>query len=394
MKIYTCAFKPFEADEAFFKRDSGLLCRTFQSMGIDSKVIMPSRDGEDPDDVIRVAKTEFFDPSWWKSLGIDAVIFIAWGFKQHTPVINAARDAGIRTCALFDCNGDPFPYGSFLSKPVILWRKSKFIEKLPMRIIGTVLRVLLCAFKGFQNHYFRSVQIGVPHIAGFQTPSTMNRCLRVAAMFPWIIQQSNTQVIGYAIPETPAVTSSFKRRQNIVAVARWDALRHKRPHMLMHVIDEVLKTHPTVTFEIYGRLIPDMELWHSKLAQSAQERVMIHGVQASSVVMNSICSSQILYCPSVEEGVPLPVIEALCCGCSVVGLGTPAVPGLYWGIAEGHGTSALDDKVKSHSQALITELGLWERNQRDPLKIASFWSNWFSSRSVATRIKELLSPKI
>ena len=394
LRIYTCALMPFTADEMFFTRDSGLLCRSLQALGVESNVIMPagaSYGNPDPEDVIRANEDQFANPEWWRSHGIDGVVFIAWGFKQHTPIIRAARAAGIRTCALFDCNGDPFPYADIFAKPRILWRKGKFIEKLPYRLAGTAVRVLLCAIRGIGAHYHRSVQMGVPHIAAFQTPKTMERCLSVARLFPWIDCRSEALVLGYAIPDSPTQSVATQRRPNVVAVARWDALRHKRPHMLMHVIDRVLKLHPAVTFEIFGRLIPAIEHWHAGLESPLRKRVRIHGIKPSAVVMDAIGSTQILYCPSVEEGVPLPVIEALCVGCSVAGLGSPAVPGLYWAISEGDGSAAPNDSIAAHADALISELTAWKAGRRDPQRISQHWKHWFSSREVATRIIELLT---
>jgi glycosyltransferase involved in cell wall biosynthesis len=110
--------------------------------------------------------------------------------------------------------------------------------------------------------------------------------------------------------------------------------------------------------------------------------------------MDAIRSSQILYCPSVEEGVPLPVVEALCGGCSVAGLGTPSVPGLYWAISEGYGSAALNDSIAAHADAVISELTAWEDGRRDSKMISQHWKYWFSSREVAKRIIELLAKSI
>lgn len=374
----------------FFMRDSGLLCRSLEALGIESKVIMPARDGCDPSDIIRASFLELRDSEWWRSLGIDGVVFIAWGFRQHTEILRAARAAGVRTCALFDCNGDPFPYADLVAKPRILWRKGKFIQGFPLRLVGTAARVLMCAARGLGSHYHRSVQIGVPHIAAFQTPKTMERCLSVARLFPWIDSRSKALVLGYAIPDRLGHQVATRRRVNVVAVARWDALRHKRPHMLMKVIERVLALHSSVTFEIFGRLTPAMEQWHSGLEASLRERVSLQGIKPSAMVMDAIGSSQILYCPSVEEGVPLPVIEALCNGCSVAGLGTPAVPGLYWAFSEGHGSAARNDSVDAHAGAVLSELTAWEEGRRVPGEIAEHWKYWFSARNVAGRVAELI----
>ena len=394
MKIHTCALMPFAADDSFFTRDSGLLCRTLQDLGIESQVIMPARDGVDPPDIIRASPAEFTDPAWWKSLGIDGVVFIAWGFKQHTPVLRAARAAGIRTCAIIETCGNPFPYGEIPGTIRMFWRKGKYVERFPKRLAGTAASSLLAALKGLADQYHRSVQIGVPHIAAFDTPSGMERCLKVARLFPWIDWQTRPILLGYPIPDSFSPRPLDKRQPNMVAVARWDALRHKRPHVLMKMIGHVLPMHPTVTFEIFGRLIPAMEQWHAGLPTHFQNRVRLRGIQPSTSISEALGRSQILYCPSAMDGIPLAVVEGLCGGCSVAGLETRDIAGLHWAVQEGDGSFARDDSTSSHAAAVLNELSAWQQGQRDPMKISEKWKAWFSARDFARRMVGLLSSPI
>jgi hypothetical protein len=393
MKIYTSALMPFEANDSFFARDSGLLCRTLRALGVESRVILPARDvrnEEDPEEIIRASANEFADPTWWKSLGIDAVVFISWGFKQHTPIIRAAREAGIRTCAIMETAGNPYPYGDVWSTIKMFWRKGKYAEDLPKRFFGTVARSLYFSGKGLTANYHRSVQIGIPHLAAFDTPSGMARCLKVARLFPWIVRQSEPVLLGYPIPDYFTPRPLNERRANVVAIARWDALRHKRPHVLMRMIEQVLPVHPGATFEIFGRLIPEMEQWHAGLPDALRGRVLLRGIQSSTVISESIGTSRILYCPSAQDGIPLAVAEGLCGGCSVAGLETPDVAALYWAGCEGDGSLARDDSEKSHAQAVISELEAWESGRRNPTEISAKWKSWFSAREVAKRAILLL----
>lgn len=391
MKIHTCALMPFAADDSFFTRDSGLLSRTLQDLGIESKVVMPAREGTDPADVIRASPEEFIDPDWWRALEINAVIFITWGFKQHTPVVRAARAAGIHTCAIIETSGNPFPYGEIALTIQTFWRKGKYIDGFLKRFVGTVIRTIYFGAKGLTDQYHRSVQIGVPHIAAYDTPSGMERCLNTVKWFPWIKSQSRPVLLGYPIPDFFAPRPHNERRINVVSIARWDALRHKRPHVLMAMIELVLPINSTVTFEIFGRLIPAMERWHAELTDNSRNRVLLRGVQPSAVISEAIGSSQILYCPSATDGIPLAVVEGLCGGCTVVGLKTPDVAGLYWAASRGDGTFAGDDSASAHAGAILTELNLWREDQRDPLAISARWKDWFSARQVALRSIELLT---
>ena len=394
MKIYTFALMPFVADDAFFTRDSGLLCRTLQALGIDGKVVMPAlpEDGKpDPPEIIRATSDQIVDTEWWGDLGIDAVVFITWGFKRHTPMIRAARRAGIQTCAIIETSGNPYPYGEIGQTIRTFWRKGRYMDGFPKRLVGTAVRSLYFAAKGLADKYHRSVQIGVPHIAAFDTPSGMERCMKVARLFPWIGWQSREILLGYPIPDFFAPRPLEERRTNVVSIARWDSLRHKRPHVLMAMIDRVLPKHPEVTFEIFGRLIPEMEHWHAGLPHASRNRVLLRGIQPSALIAESIGSSCILYCPSATDGIPLAVVEGLCGGCSVVGLKTPDVAGLYWAASQGDGTFAADDSAAAHAEAVLAELNAWRLLKRDPTAISNRWKHWFSARQVAQRTIKLLS---
>lgn len=394
MKIYTCALMPFEANDAFFSRDSGLLSRSLQAIGVESRVVMPALETKDPFDVIRATPTEFIDVAWWQRLDIEGVVFITWGFKEHTSVIQAARDAGILTCAIIETCGNPFPYAEILDTIRTYWRKGKFINNFPKRAIGTAARSFLSAYRGATDQYHRAVQIAVPHYALFNTPSGMERCLGLNKWFPNINRRSKALLFGYPIPDTFQPLESKERKANVIAIARWDALRHKRPHVLKKVIDLSLEMHSSVTFEIFGRLTDDLIRWHDQLLPNNRDRVQLRGVQPSKEIAKSIGRSQVLYCPSAMDGIPLAVIEGLCGGCSVVGLKTKDVAGLYWAVQEGDGSFAMNDSISSHASAVINEIRQWEDLRRNPRDISTRWKKWFSARQFSERIVELMQKSI
>lgn len=384
---------PFVANPAFFTRDSGLLCHTFRKLGIDSKVIMPSlpeNEKEDNDEVIRASPAEFSDPEWWKSLEIGGVVFITWGFKEHGSVIRAAREAGIRTCAIFETAGNSYPYFDFFESIKTHWRKGHEAEGTTRRILGTCTRAVVFGVKGISAIYHRTVQIGIPHYAAFDTPSGMVRCQQVVDLFHSIPQRSEKILLGYPIPDFFAPLPKEDRKTKVIAVARWDAIRHKRPGVLMKTIEHVLPKHPDVTFEIFGFISEPLRNWHQSLEAGFRERVQLSGVQPSSKISSALGESKILYCPSASDGIPLCVVEALCGGCSVVGLKTRDVAGLYWAVSEGDGTFAKDDAIASHAAAILEELDAWAHNDRDPIDISNRWKYWFSAKQVAERTLALL----
>src|SRR5688572_23883490 len=112
MKVATCTPVDFEADEHFFGRDSGLMCRGFQEIGIECVSVMPGDPrAEDPADLVRADLDELSDPAWWCSQGVELVLLYAWGDPRFVNVAAAIRSAGIRLVQSLDTAGLTTPYG-------------------------------------------------------------------------------------------------------------------------------------------------------------------------------------------------------------------------------------------------------------------------------------------
>jgi hypothetical protein len=79
----------------FFARDSGLLCKGFQAVGVHSKAIMPgpSMDGDLVADLIRTDYCNLEDPAWWRSLDAEGVVFYGWGSGKYVKIARAIRQA-------------------------------------------------------------------------------------------------------------------------------------------------------------------------------------------------------------------------------------------------------------------------------------------------------------
>ena len=96
MRLFTCTPVEFGGGPDFFARDSGLLCRGLQSLGIESRAIMP---GEvmaiDEPDLIRTAYANLESPAWWREQKIDVLVLYAWGRPKFRKVARAIHDAGI-----------------------------------------------------------------------------------------------------------------------------------------------------------------------------------------------------------------------------------------------------------------------------------------------------------
>ena len=398
MKIYTCAVDPYKADAQFFTRDSGLMCLTLRALGHESKVVIPASPDHpkaESDLVVRAAMAELTNPDWWKSLGIDAVAFVCEPFKKNTPMIRAVKRAGLKTCVIYDTKNDGFPYFGVFGAIRCWWRKGLISESLPRRIFGTMARSLVFGAKGLVSNYHAAVQSRVPDFSAYNTPNLMARAKRRERLFFWGAPCSNMLVSGYPVFNVNASEPLplAQRKEKVVAVARWNAVRHKRPHLLIKVVEGVLAQHPSISFEIYG-IVPDyMARWHDNLPAPIKARITLGGWQSIQTVSSAIRTSMILYCPSASEGLPVPVGEALSSGCTVVGLNTEEVPGLFWALSEGDGTAARRDSVDAHIAAVIEELGKWRKGQRDPDQLAKKWIPWFSAPEFCRHLIEVIERK-
>jgi glycosyltransferase involved in cell wall biosynthesis len=200
-------------------------------------------------------------------------------------------------------------------------------------------------------------------------------------------------VLGYPVFNALQPLPLGQRKEKVVAVARWNAVRHKRPHLLMKVVEGVLARDNSVSFEIYG-VAPDfMARWHDNLPAPIKARVTLGGWQSIQTVSAAIRESMILYCPSASEGLPVPVGEALSAGCTVAGLDAEEVPGLFWAMREGDGTGTKKDSVDAHVAAVIAELGKWRKGQHEPVSSAKKWSQWFSAPEFCRHLIEVIERK-
>ena len=397
MKIFTCAVEAFNADAHFFSRDAGLLCLTLRDLGQESKVVLPAEPEHpefDSDLVVRASVAELANPEWWKSLGIEAVAFVCEPVKATTPMIRAAKQAGLKTCVVYDSSNGCFPYFGFFSFIRCCWRKGLLSESIPRKFFGTVARTLVFGAKGLLSNYHAAVQSRIPDISAYNSPNSLARAQRRERIFFGGAPGSNMLVLGYAVfNNTFQPLPLAQRKEKVVAVARWNAVRHKRPHLLMKVVEGVLARDNSVSFEIYG-IAPDyMARWHEHLPAPIKARVTLGGWQSIQTVASAIRESMILYCPSASEGLPCPVVEALCAGCTVVGLDTEDIPGLNWALREGDGTGTRKDSVDAHVAAVIEELGKWRKGQHEPVSSAKKWSQWFSAPEVCRHLIEVIESK-
>lgn len=389
MRIYTCALKPFEADDYFYTRDSGLLCRSFQNIGLESKVVMPIRedDVKDPyQDVVRGTMEELRTPSWWRDLEIDAVAIVTWGHAEDTPLIRAAKESGIKVILVTD-DGEGGSTG-FLDLLRMTWGKLYHLAT-PRRQIETLAKTPLLYLLALWQKRGRYPQYQYADVITCWTT-------RIADNVRQGLQcgdHGSPQFIhGY--PSFTDTNQDFIKNDNsqppsIIAVARWDAIKHKRPHFLMDVCKTLLERDTRITIHIYGRTIPYMYQILERLPEAHKKRLFLHGFCDNSEILSRMRQSEVAICPSAAECGPVPMAEALCQGCSVVGGGNVA----EWAAKTGFGTIVTEDTPVSFTEAVLAEIEKWNRGTYDRHDNAVFWREHYGSQRFAEQIRDFIQIK-
>ena len=114
MRWFTCTPVAFGGGADFFARDSGLLCRGFQSLGIESRAVMPGeRKPEDEADLIRTDYANLESADWWRAQHLDGVVLYAWGRPKFRKVAAAIHAAGIFLVLNQDNGGLVSPLAGF-----------------------------------------------------------------------------------------------------------------------------------------------------------------------------------------------------------------------------------------------------------------------------------------
>ena len=96
MRWYTCTPVEFGGGADFFARDSGLVCRGLQRIGVESRAVMPGEHQPlDEADLIRTRFNNLESAEWWRGHELDGVVLYAWGSPRFRKVAAAIHQAGI-----------------------------------------------------------------------------------------------------------------------------------------------------------------------------------------------------------------------------------------------------------------------------------------------------------
>jgi len=183
------------------------------------------------------------------------------------------------------------------------------------------------------------------------------------------------------------------KQDSVVAVGRWDDEEPKRPALLAGTIAEAAKRRGTTEFHIYGNPGRILSPWHGRLPSGIQKRVHLHGRIPHTDLVNAFARSRIGLCTSSHEGSHVASEEALCSGASIVAPFRHELNAMLWYVSHDSGRLGMPDSANGLAEALLLELEAWDRGERDPVSISSYWCARLSVSAVARKIQELLASK-
>ncbi len=389
MRWFTCTPVAFGGGADFFARDSGLLCRGFQSLGIESRAVMPGdRQPGDQADLIRTDLGNLESAAWWRAQQLDGVVLYAWGSPQFRQVAAAIREAGVVLVLNQDSGGLVSPRAGFCN-----WLREQWMLGGQGRRARAWLRFLTLTLRGVSAGIIltdprRAEHLQYGHVIACVSPKAAEHYRKWCRLTGGADLAARVHVIPHAVEPRFCYSSGPKRRQ-LVCVGRWQDVVQKRPWLLMAVMGALVGADGQVTVNIVGTVTPALERWHHALAAGQRERVVLRGRLGRDELADLLRESQIFYSPSAFESFGIAAAEALCSGCSVVAGRSVSMASFEWFVSENSGTLADGDTSPAHLAALQHELAAWERGGRHPERIAAAWQRQLHAQRVAARIIEL-----
>lgn len=189
------------------------------------------------------------------------------------------------------------------------------------------------------------------------------------------------------------VSSAFRyegraKEKLIIAIGRWDDEPQKRSIFMMQTLEYLYHDYGwSGQTEIYGKLTPRLQTWHSYLPKDLQSKIVLKGYIRNAQLKEVYNRARIIFCPSSHESSHIVSAEALCCGCSVVTTNRPKeLSVLHWYTTHQSGCIAAEDTPNSLAQALSAEGQAWENGERNPQSIAAYWQRHFHADKVYSEI--------
>ncbi len=389
MRWFTCTPVAFGGGPDFFARDSGLLCRGFQAIGIESRAVMPGeRQPEDQTDLIRTDFSNLESSEWWRSLNLDGVVLYAWGRPKYRKVAAAIHQAGIYLVLNQDNGGLVSPLSGFNG-----WLSEQWILAGQGRGPNAWLRFLKLTLKGLSAGLILTDPLRAHHlkqgdVIACVSPKAAEHYRKLCRIYGGADLANRVRVIPHAVESRFHFSDAPKLRQ-VACVGRWQDVVQKRPWLLMEVIEMLIGSDEAVSVVIAGTATRELTAWHHAMDETMRSRVQLRGRLGRDELAVILAESQVFYSPSAFESFGIAAAEALCSGCSVVAGRSVSMASFEWFVEKNSGSLSLADTADGHLRALRSELNAWDTGLRNPHEISTIWSARLHADSLAAEVAKM-----
>ncbi len=311
---------------------------------------LPYHDSDQREGIIRTEYKNLRSVSWWKSLGIDAVILYSWGAPKYTLIARAIHKAGLKLVIHMDFGGNLKPSKNASWLKII---KSPFVNIFRSLHLSyaDVITTSPVAAESFRSHILYGEKIA-SKVFNMPAPVSTNFHL------------------------LPNIEKEIK----VVCVGRWSDDKGdqvKRPLFMINVAKEIIERDSMVQVEIYGKIGDKVKERYEKLSQNIKNRIHLMGYALNHTLPEIYNKAQVAICTSRSESTHIASAEAMCCGCSLVVPPRPTLKILHWYTTQNSGSIAAEDTPESMAMAVITELQMWREGKRCAEHIANCWQPIF-----------------
>lgn len=388
----TCTPVRFKGDHTFFARDSGLLCKGFQEIGVACQAVMPGppMEGDQVGDLIRTDYCNLEDSAWWRSLGVEGVVFYGWGSGRYVPIVRAIKQADIFLVTHMDTGGLFSIFNGVSELGGALWRTTVRGGHAPVSgLVRFAARLAYAASIGvIRSDLPRLRHLRQADCIGTVSPIAVERVRKVCRGYGGKALAAKVRLISHPCPPYMSPDPLIARERLVVAIGRWDDVHVKGTDLLLAATGLVCERDRKVVFEIYGPITDPMRQWHSSLAVNVQSHVRLAGRVPNTELRRALQRARVSLCTSLRESYHGASAEALCCGCSVVGPDVPEIPSMKW-FTDGPFGQMAARSPDAMADAMLRELSAWDAGERNPATIGSHWGAVLHAPKVAARILEL-----
>ncbi|MBZ0113155.1 MAG: glycosyltransferase [Thermoanaerobaculia bacterium] len=309
---------------------------------------------------------------FWRGLGLDVAVVISW--HRRVGVLAALREAGVRTVAIADTDGQmglrTYPLRTLEEMLVYRqgwWSRLGCLKYWLGRYLGDGLRG-----SREDEEFVESTRLSDAVV--FTTEAS------VAAFTHFLQSRGREELIErlhavpYAVPDACCEGAvAVERTDRMLAAARWED-EQKNPGLMLGALDHFLRRRPSTEVFVYGA---GGELFSALAGRYAS--LVVKGVRPLAELTAVLETSRAMVFSSRWESGPHAAMEALASGASVVG---PRIPSLAGFTQEGRFGTLSRPRPRALAQAMIDEMESWDSGRRDALQIAAYWRPRLSAEGV------------